>query len=276
MAKKVAARKRNPKTASAVQGSERALPSLRLPAGWQVQQLRITLFHQGTLKPTPDLWTRLFSGELQTVNFAPVFNAVGLTQGSVVTLSVAPQRVDLIATPRADETTVGTFGALAQPQDILRSLVSAASALGDDIAPANRIALGGVFSQELPDRGAGYRLLPKFLPFISPLDPDRYSDFNLQINVPRVVLNAIEGRDLTINRITRWSVQMQRTFAVHLDTPVMSMNAENAQDVHALRVELDLNTKQGKDEWKKPAILGVLELLSNEVAPTLQSGVQDA
>ncbi len=211
------------------------------PPGWGAQNLRVTLFHDGKFEATGELWKQLFGGELKQVNFDPVFSAIGVSDGAIVILSAAMQRIDLVATPlEADPPSPPQDQVIIDPNGVALRLLEVASKLSSRTSGVSRLAVAGVFRRKVSSREEGYQLLPSYLPFLTDLDASRYSDFNLQINSPKDLPKGDSGEPIRINRVTRWSVMYSQTVSMTLGASV-STNSSIPRE-HALRVELDLNT----------------------------------
>lgn len=210
-----------------------------LPPPWQGMQLRVTLFFNGPFKPPTELWTQLFGEGLQQVNLIPNFTAVGLKDQLVILLASAGTRLDLILSPAAQEPSVGKPPApdvFDKPQAVALLALDAIAKLESTLPVVTRVAGGGFFRLPVKSRAAGYDLLPRYLPFLSRLDSEWYSEFVLQLNGLTEPRSTPFIRPIRLNRVTKWSVMVNKSLAVE-GKPV-----EGDDSQYGVRAELDVNT----------------------------------
>ncbi len=101
-----------------------------------------------------------------------------------------------------------------------------------------RIALGVVLVEPVEDKKLGYQRISKYLPTIK-LDTEKSSDFSYQINRPRPSTSGI--KDLSVKRISRWSVSLHRAAAISVG-PDSAEAATLGQTYFTTRLEVDINT----------------------------------
>jgi len=251
-----------------------------LPEGWGALHLRLTLFFNGVLQPTAELWKELFGDNLQQVNLLPTYTAIGISEDAVVALSVGPGRLDIVANPvgtvvDGDEP-VPVIDVLSSPALVAKRMLLAAETLSARVPGGlTRAAAGGHFRLVVGSRAEGYSLLPKYVPFISPFDAAAYQEFNLQINSIRSLPKQAVGQPLTLNRITRWSVMVANTLALQFNVAKGEQSPKAPKSAHALRVELDINTQASAGQVVNGvAPKRLLEALIGEFAVLLASGLR--
>lgn len=103
--------------------------------------------------------------------------------------------------------------------------------------PTNRLAFGAILGRRATDAQAGYE---KILSYISDvqLEPQGISDLVYQINRPR---KSGFSKDIMINRLSRWSVQLTGTVGITVD-PTIPKASASMQGQHICKLDLDINT----------------------------------
>ena len=135
----------------------------------------------------------------------------------------------------------------------------------DSCPEIQRIAFGAVLFASVDSRESGYRQLAAYLPRVD-IDPEHSSDFLYQINRPRE--STTEISNLTINRLTKWSVAVM--FGGHFALePTQISYREMPQQCVACRLELDTSTAAGRREPlardRVPSILSELMDAAKEI-----------
>ena len=212
-------------------------------ADWQAEHARLTVF------PMPDAstrsaewWQAVTDGQPDETTTNPKKGSA-LIQGAFepgrLILKLEPDRIDwVLAPPESDMDELAAareFPTLGPAMEMVDAFSAIAEKwlTGDDLPAIARIAFGAVLKHPEPDRQAGYRRLPDYVPVI--VDPES-SDFHYQINLPPVPsATGIEG--LRLNRLSKWSVAALQSFR-------FTGAAVQAQPVgaFALRLEWDINT----------------------------------
>ena len=243
-----------------------------LPTGWEALSLRVSLFHQRTIPADAQLWKDLFGDDLKQATFAPNFNAVGVAENAIILLSIAPQRTDLIVGPLETTTPDPLGSSITQVEPVLTLLRSAAENLSNRLNGITRLATAGTFRLKVASRAEGYGLLPKYLPFLTEIDPDRYSDFNLQINSPVVIPKGGPGNtDITHNRHTRWNVLVARR------EERGALDSVQTTSHYALRAEFDITTSQEATlNLSGKSLRDAADRLFGHFAPLLEFGYSSA
>lgn len=254
-------------------------PTIAKPdlSAWQVELLRLTAFISPAVEiGEPDWWKVVVGEEPETkVSKAKIgeHQQVGPFQGGRLILRIQPARVDWLFTlasefpqeesgtgtgTEADEGIIGSFPAC------LDSFAPAMKRWLTTCPPIQRLAFGAVLTQPVDDRKSGYRLIGAYLPF--PLDAENSSDFNYQINRPRV---SVSVPGLNINRLQRWSVALTQKMQMTVSLPGKASWLPVGEQ-HACRLELDINTSQQfEGEFscdQLPAVLDELIQLGREIA----------
>lgn len=227
-------------------------PMVKLPAlsAWNVEILRLTAFHvPGTQTSDNNWWEDVTKSIPESKTMKPReggFEVSGPYGGGALTLKADLIRFDWLLTPliSQDAPTPGvpTTGPLPDAMKTFTSLIQAWLPKTPNII---RLAFGAVVSQEVPDRVAGYNLLNNYLPAIE-LDPEGSTEFSYSINRPRSV--TILG-GMKINRLSKWSVGRFQAMTL---TKVIGQPAITSSllgdSIHALRLELDINTDEQRNE----------------------------
>ena len=101
--------------------------------------------------------------------------------------------------------------------------------------PIQRLAFGAVLIKPVNSSKEGYEQVSSYLPF----DLDEHSsDFLYQINRPRKSA-CVETFDLSINRLSKWSVSLLASFAFD---PSKQEQYITRPPRFSIRLELDVNT----------------------------------
>ena len=213
---------------------------------WRAHSLRLTIFGRGTeiqKASARDSWAALLGGQPDEIREKPrsgESTATGGAFGKRLLLAAAPERIDWVfaqsATPK--DLVTGEWSELGAFAESLDSTIGALANLWfQETAESTRIALGCSLFVPVPDRVAGYEYLRRFLHSVN-LDPKGSSDFQSQINRPRIV----DG--VTFNRLTQWavlSVQSQR-LAVQLRPGAAVSEVGTFPEDFSCRLDIDLNT----------------------------------
>ena len=173
--------------------------------------------------------------------------AEGAFEAGRLILETLPFRIDLrlIPSPELSATASG-FATIGKFTEILARFAQVTNRwLSLDSCPEiERIAFGAVLFASVDSRESGYRQLAAYLPGVD-IDPEHSSDFLYQINRPRE--STTEISNLTINRLTKWSVALIFGGGF-LVGPTQISYRETPQKHIACRVEFDMSTNVGRQE----------------------------
>lgn len=199
---------------------------------WQVEQLRLTVFLQargGSEALSARLWSSLIGGEPESrIERSAVRTVVeeGMFEGHRVTLSLHPDRIDIVFHSAPIEPGLPVFGPIEERLERFRQVIEQAPYKG-----CVRLAFGGVMLAPAADHKAAYRTLAEYLPSVK-ISEDS-SDFMYQINRP---VDSRVCKGLLINRLSKWAaIRLQ---FMTLDSPVAAKQFE----LYATRLEIDINT----------------------------------
>jgi hypothetical protein len=164
----------------------------------------------------------------------------GPFQGGVLTLKIEPLRIEWLlgksTETLAEEDTLPVLGRLIETLPEFKALMTRWLAV-PDVPPVNRLALGAVLLQPVDTRQEGYRRLSSYLRAVH-VDPETSSDFFYQINRRRPSRTGVAN--LNINRLSKWSSSLAMRRMIVAGPGGVSIAA--AQEFHACRLELDINT----------------------------------
>jgi hypothetical protein len=211
---------------------------------WKVFSLRLTTFPSPSaeISPPVDWWTRLMGDKPDSSTLRPK-ELAQIDMGTFIegefSLHVQPTRIDWRLSIKNDSEELKEFPHLGEFDIVLNRFSQRMLTWFEykDCPASQRIAFGAELVCPVENRNEGYRLL---LPYLNvPLDLEGASDFQLQINRPRISRSQIEG--LRINRLSRWSVMMLGTTKIPLQRSQILGLVPNLQFT-ACRLELDINT----------------------------------
>lgn len=245
----------------------------RLPIeAWETESLRLTAFPVPA-SPVEDAgWWQSLIGQPPEVEVMRPREGGRRAEGAFATgrliLETSPIRIGLRLVPSLEEEakTVG-FLAIGKFTEILAPFTEVMNRwLNLDSCPEiQRIAFGAVLLASADSRASGYRQLAAYLPSVD-IDPEHSSDFLFQINRARESATGVAN--LTINRLTKWSVGAMFTGGLVLE-PTQILYHEMPQQYFACRLELDINTATGRREPLPrdtvPSILSELIDLGKEI-----------
>jgi len=247
---------------------ENPLPDV---SAWITESLRLTAFHR--LGPQQDdrrWWEAIAGADPESKNLKPReggFEITGPYSGAVLTLKADLLRFDWLLTaafsldkPAADFPTIGPF------PKALQDFLPGMNKWLTQAPPIFRLAFGAVVLQPVEDRISGYKALAPYLSSVE-LDPDNSSEFSYSINRHRKA-EAFEG--MHINRLSRWSVgHFQAMMVAMVVGQGARTDAVPGKGLHALRVELDINTDPTRNDPlpkdKLPALFDYLVSLGQEI-----------
>jgi hypothetical protein len=244
-------------------------PNANNMEGWLVESFRLTIF------PTPtatisnhNWWLNVVGEEPEIISTQPRTREqiqAGRFGNGRLQLNTHSTRIDWlylvdpedVPPPMEQIPTLGYFS------DSLRVFHEAMSKwlLLEDVPLVSRIAFGVVLIKPVNDRLEGYELLSQFIRF--DFKDQNVSDFLYQINRPRLSSTV---KDLTINRLSKWSVaKIQQNLLESATSKVFQF-----KEFFASRVELDINsTPEFTEVLEKTALPKLFDELikfSSEIA----------
>lgn len=237
---------------------------------WQTESFRLTAFLSPSAQISEQDWWKILTSEVPDRKISEP--KIGLQQeegkfkdekieGNLV-LTVQPTRVDWQLVPLLDILTSG-FPTLGLFSDSLESFLTL-MLRWTELAPSiQRLAFGAVLTKSVNSLKEGYQLVSSYLPF--DLDEES-SDFLYQINRP-IKSKSIKTYDLSINRLSRWSVSLFTGFNID---PIRPEQYIARPPQFSIRLELDINTAADfsveLNSEQLPQILRELIELGKEIA----------
>ncbi len=199
---------------------------------WLTQNLRLTVFFNSPVTLTSELWSSVTGNTPDRITQEPRMNLQhieGVAKNKeiqvLLTLATQPTRIDWQFMQLQDLKT-GT------PETLLKSLDLFCDLMTNWNNPqqTQRIAFGAIANKLFNTKEESYEWITQFLPFN--IDKES-SDFFYQINRP--IKSSIIS-NLTINRLSKWSVETLITLAVDTFTPI------RYPPQFSVRLELDIST----------------------------------
>ena len=221
------------------------------PDAWRVETLRVTAFPIPAA-PAKDYgwWTTLVGEPPESTtdrHRESMRREEGPFCGGRLVSDVRPLRIDWLLIPSQDESaeaadwrSVGSLPEVVEPfiQLMLRWF-------GLESCPAIvRLAFAAVVFHPVETKDAGYRQLDAYLPSVQ-LDAEGASDFLYKINRQRPSDSSVSS--LVLNRLSTWSVSMRQKLGIVIEQSGPAY-AEFEKGAYACRLELDINTGQGRRE----------------------------
>jgi len=214
---------------------------MKMAIQWRVQGLRFTAFlNQIPLElDFKQLWLEAIGSEPDEVNSQPkrqlqVF--VQKTEEYRAVLQVERERIDLVLQPLESFPPkavyeLGPFQSLSETfKEYIHQWLSV-----DDWPTANRVAFGATLSVEAPSIIAARQILLDMVPSLKIDIESNVEELLFQINRPRLL--TIEGQQIKINRLAKWS-------AAQLIQTVISIGpvASYVDRTNMALLELDINS----------------------------------
>ncbi len=212
---------------------------------WQTMLLRLTAFPSPAAQITDANWWQDVVGQPPETRISSPRSGELREEGpfdtGVLTLTIQPLRIDWNYRISEQEElqgeglpAIGTF-----PEALERFLEVMTKWLTNYSPELQRLAFGTVLLLRANDRGDAYEKLSDYLPDIK-LDVDNSSDFFYQINRPRILTKG--NTDIQINRLSKWSALALTRALLQLNPQNISSGPIPLSEVHACRLELDINT----------------------------------
>ena len=240
--------------------------STRVDDGWRVESLRLTAFPVPQSTPDAERWWRELLGpespnqvvrkpKTGDVQVEGTFKDSLLVMQAQVMRFELRQVLDAPQLPNAATPECHYDDARPAFRDL------ALKWLGLDTCPALlRLAFGAVLTKPAENLEAGYDALRLYLPSVK-LTPDS-SDFLYQINRRR---SSTTVRELSINRLSRWSVQQSQELLLRDDGRVVRQSVKLT-----CRAELDVNSSLERTDAlpreELPNLFDELVNLTNELS----------
>ena len=244
------------------------LPDLSV---WTTETLRLTAFHQqGPQNDDNGWWQDIAGAPPESKNLKPReggYEVTGPYGGAALTLRADLMRFDWLLTaaisldkPMVEYPTIGPL------PDALNTFLPRMIAWLPKAPALSRLAFGAVVLRPVEDRISGYKALTPYLPCVE-LDPEHSSEFSYSIN-RHYKADAFDG--MHINRLSKWSVgHFQAMRLTVIAGQGSRTGAVPGQELHALRLELDINTDAARREplpqARLPALFDQLVKLAKEI-----------
>jgi hypothetical protein len=218
---------------------------------WETESLRFTAFPIPA-SPIEDVsWWQSLVGQPPEVEVTRPreggIRAEGAFEAGRLILETLPFRIDLRLIPSPELSAAASgFATIGKFTEILAPFAQVTNRwLSLDSCPEiQRIAFGAVLFASVDSKESGYRQLAAYLPGVD-IDPEHSIDFLYQINRPRE--STTEISNLTINRLTKWSVALIFGGDFFVEPTQISYH-ETPQKHIACRLELDISTTVGGRE----------------------------
>jgi len=205
---------------------------------WQVESLRFSFINLLPDEATDNFgWANLLPSEPDTVT-AKKGMGLRTEQSNWLngTLSVnrQPGRIDVVYSFHLQDPFATGLDSLLPNAGSFGDVFAACSQFAESFRPlqACRFAFGGVLLLPVENSPEGYDYLKKFLPFIS-FEEDM-SDFFLQINRKKT-----SPQGIVVNELSKWGCV--DVHAINMADP----DNQFTPSLHAVRLELDINTPDG-------------------------------
>jgi hypothetical protein len=177
---------------------------------WQALILRLTAFTTPSERVSGDEWWETLVGhpsETQTKRKSLVSQEVGQLASGQLILTIEPGRIDWRLVPLKTEELpveeIPMIGGVSQGLDVFTPLMR--RWLQEFSPNLQRLAFGADLALPVTSRVEGYEQIASYLRYVN-IDPQRSQDLLYQINRPRSSRTNISN--LTINRLSKWSVKM--------------------------------------------------------------------
>ena len=208
---------------------------------WHAESLRLTAFWNADARvESQEWWAELVGRAPETRTSRPKageFLDQGPYEGGNLTLSIRPERVDWQLSPLIQEEEDPSFLEIGPMSTSFPPFIDTMKRWLSKGAPITRLALGVVLHLPAPSKEKGYERLASFLKTVT-IDPKGSSDFLYQINRPRKTTVGIT--ELTINRLSIWSVAASKRFRVVASAD--GAETWNSPAAHSCRLQVDVNT----------------------------------
>ena len=209
-------------------------------AGWQVENLRLTLFH-AEREPEQGLWQDSRKAQPESIEVKPRERLL-VEQGTVVdnmlVLVSSTGRLDWRLQPSLLPTNEIREGPrmLAQTDNAWSVFSEALQVSIRRHRQVHRLALGAVLSQTVDDLDEGFAILSNYLPRLK-LKTHGDRDFMYRINRQR---SSSSSRHVIINRLASWSVETETAASIQL--PAHEKPRVLATPYLCVRLVMDINT----------------------------------
>ena len=218
-------------------------------AAWQALRLRATTFLLADFDiDDTSVWSTVIGGVPDEEQRRPregLLQQIGTLAGLTVVLRIVHPRVDWFLHPQIQDPTAPSMlpdWQVFSFSDELKTLLEMASQWFSMQMSASRVAFGANLVQPADNLRDAHLRLTRYLGNLT-IDPDNSFDLFYQINRRRT--SGVIPQ-LTVNRLSKWSVMTQSTGSVVVQQPIQgvpqtSLSAPVTQQL-ASSLELDINT----------------------------------
>lgn len=256
---------------SEVKGNTNMTSEIENIPSWLVEQYRVTAFFETQKDHLADSWSKLFGATPEKITQHPRGGFIryeGMADNTKVIGTQGSNRLDwFFLNLHSSEIDISSLPSFATTANEIREKAKLTIPSPKE-SSFFRLAIGEVLLIPVQDRVSGYRELQKFLSCLR-LDPEGSSDLIYQINRPKIL--SLNGSDIRINRISKWSVMKRQEVQMQF-TPGMNIPPQLLpdSDCMAIRLEIDINTHPEDGEKVKSLdpleIMNELERAGNEIA----------
>ena len=233
-------------------------------APWSVDSIRLSVFHPAR-KDRSGLWASLMGSSPESINERPreqTLQEEGPAGSNRLLLATQSQRLDWNILPANSDTTKLLF--LADVDQALSLVQRALEVSAQLVQQIERLALGAVLSQQVPNMSDGMRCLSKYLPF---LDLERREGTDLLYQINRRRRSSLLPHVL-VNRLSRWSLEYAQSGTL-LVAPDRLPRLETSKPQAVVKLVLDVNTAPENNAIsldKMPALLTEFLGFAQEIA----------
>jgi len=212
---------------------------------WQIEQLRCTAFLQPQSNVAAHAAFAAIADSEPVVRSENTQQGMSSSSGNLDSIKMdviqLPGRLDVVfqSAEQVPDAPIPPIGAYRQQKD---ALAERCLHWLTERPSLQRLAMGLIVVAQVPDRTAGYRALQKLLPSVT-LDPEHSTDFNYQINRPRLVKIADDFR-IKINRLSRWGVTASIFQTIVVRPGEVALMSRPVLVRNVCRIELDLSSDQ--------------------------------
>lgn len=210
---------------------------------WKVNSFRFTFFPRPSYEADENLWQKLTGNAPENVSYkfkGQIKHFDGLYNSGSFIIDADPSRIHFIFAPNSTSQELGVglnLGDYAETMDTFTSIVNKWFSI-ENCPVVNRLAVGGILFNPVNSKNEGYQQLQKYLKDSVIVDIENSFDFSYSINRPRK--SSTFTKNVTINRLSRWSVQ---NFEMHLqDISVKDGTSNLVSQEFGVNLEFDINT----------------------------------
>lgn len=215
---------------------------------WNADLIRFTGFLPPEIQIGDQNWWQLITNEQPEIKtFQPkkgFFQERGPYKDGELLITIQPFRVDIVYKKLDDieKNVVKNIGDFEKAISLFNDLINIWYSL-ESFPSFQRIAFGAILSRPTDTRQSGYAVLSKYLSDTIKIDKENSSDFLYQINRPRTIKTKNDKQEITINRLSKWSVLQSKFLGFTLTEDQNKMY--QGKLFYSCRLEIDINTVQG-------------------------------